>query len=237
MPTPLIRVGTSGFAYKEWKGTFYPEKFKDGEMLPYYAERFETVEINNTFYRMPKPELMEKWVKETPAHFRFVLKAPQRLTHIRKLEGCEDDLAFFMKSAEALGAKRGPILFQLPPWMRKDLTKLGSFLALLPEGSRPAFEFRHESWFDEETYALLKERHATLAASETDEKTGALGPPVLATTNWGYFRLRRTDYTEADLTSWIARIREQPWSEAWIFFKHEDEGNAAVLGEMLKRLL
>ena len=193
-----IRVGTSGFAYKEWKGTFYPEKFKDEGMLAYYAERFETVEINNTFYRMPKPELLEKWVSETPADFKFVLKAPQRLTHIKKLE---------------------------------------NFLALLPEGTRPAFEFRHVSWFDEETYALLKQRHATLAASETDEKTGELGPPVLPTTDWGYFRLRRTDYTEADLTAWIARIHDQPWSEAWIFFKHEDEGNAAVLGAALKRLL
>lgn len=232
-----IRVGTSGFAYKEWKGTFYPEKFKDEGMLAYYAERFETVEINNTFYRMPKPELLEKWAADTPEHFAFVLKAPQRITHIRKLEDCASDVEYFLKSAESLGPKRGPILFQLPPWMKKDLEKLGRFLELLPEGARAAFEFRHATWFDEETYALLKERHATLAASETDEKTGELGPPVLPTTDWGYFRLRRTDYTEADLRAWLERIRQQPWSEAWVFFKHEDEGNAAVLASQLLGLI
>jgi uncharacterized protein YecE (DUF72 family) len=232
-----ILVGTSGFAYKEWKGSFYPAGFKDAGMLAYYAERFETVEINNTFYRMPKPELMEKWASETPEHFAFVLKAPQRITHIKKLEDCASDVEYFLKSAESLGGKRGPLLFQLPPWMRKDLGKLERFLALLPEGARAAFEFRHVSWFDEETYALLKQGRATLAASETDEKTGELGPPVLATTDWGYFRLRRTDYKDADLKAWIGRIREQPWSEAWIFFKHEDQGNAAVLAASLRALL
>jgi len=230
-------VGTSGFAYKEWKGSFYPKGFKDAGMLAYYAERFETVEINNTFYRMPKPEVVEKWASETPDHFAFVLKAPQRITHIKKLEDCAADREYCLKSAESLGPKRGPILFQLPPWMRKDLDKLGRFLDLLPAGTLAAFEFRHASWFDDETYSLLKARQATLAASETDEKTGDLGPPVLATTDWGYFRLRRTDYQEADLRAWIARIREQPWSEAWIFFKHEDEGNAAVLASCLKGLL
>lgn len=232
-----IRVGTSGFAYKEWKGSFYPAGFKDAFMLAYYAERFETVEINNTFYRMPKGELLEKWAADTPAHFAFVLKAPQKITHIKKLEDCASEVEFFLKSAESLGPKRGPILFQLPPWMRKNLAKLERFFSLLPPGTRSALEFRHPSWFDEETYALLKRHQAALAASETDEKTGELGPPVLATTDWGYFRLRRTDYTESDLKAWIARIREQPWSEAWIFFKHEDEGNAAVLAASLKSLL
>ena len=232
-----IRIGTSGFAYKEWKGSFYPAGFKDAGMLAYYAERFETVEINNTFYRMPKPELIAKWAADTPDSFAFVLKAPQKITHIKKLEDCQPEVEYFLKSAQGLGAKRGPILFQLPPWMRKDLGKLDRFLALLPADARPAFEFRHQSWFDDETYALLKQGHATLAASETDEKTGQLGPPVLATTTWGYFRLRRTDYTEADLRSWLARIREQPWSEAWIFFKHEDEGNAATLATSLRALI
>ncbi len=232
-----IRVGTSGFAYKEWKGSFYPEGFKDAGMLAYYAERFETVEINNTFYRMPRPEVTEKWAAETPADFAFVLKAPQKITHIRKLEDCGSEVEYFLKSAENLGSKRGPILFQLPPWMKKNLEKLERFLALLPDGTRAAFEFRHPSWFDEETYALLKQGHATLAASETDEKTGELGPPVLATTDWGYFRLRRTDYTEADLRAWLVRIRGQPWSEAWVFFKHEDEGNAAALASSLRGIL
>jgi uncharacterized protein YecE (DUF72 family) len=237
MTTAKLLAGASGYSFKEWKGVFYPEDIKADEMLPYYAEHLSTVEINNTFYRMPKPELLEKWAADTPEHFAFVLKAPQRLTHIKKLEDCASDLEYFLKSAESLGRKRGPILFQLPPWMKKDLGKLDRFLALLPEGARAAFEFRHATWFDDETYALLKARHATLAASETDEKTGAFGPPVLATTEWGYFRLRRTDYTEADLLAWIARIREQPWSEAWIFFKHEDEGNAATLAASLKSLL
>ena len=151
-----IRVGTSGFSYKEWKGTFYPAKSKDEGMLAYYAERLETVEINNTFYRMPKPELLQKWAADTPEHFAFVLKAPQKITHIKKLEDCASEVEYFLKSAESLGHKRGPILFQLPPWMKKDLGKLDRFLALLPEGTRAAFEFRHATWFDDETYALLK---------------------------------------------------------------------------------
>lgn len=232
-----IHVGTSGFAYKEWVGSFYPEKIKSDAMLPFYAERFKTVEINNTFYRMPKVEVVQKWAAETPDDFIFILKASQKITHIKKLEGAESEMEYFLRASEALGAKRGPILFQLPPWMKKDLVKLENFLKLIPKGVRAAFEFRQVGWFDEETYALLKAHDATLAASETDEKTGELGPPVLATTDWGYFRLRRTDYTEDDLRAWLARIREMPWSEAFVFFKHEDEGNAAVLGTTFRRLI
>jgi uncharacterized protein YecE (DUF72 family) len=205
-------------------------------MLPFYAERFETVEINNTFYRMPKVEVVQNWAAGTPDDFIFILKAAQKITHIKKLEGAESEMEYFLRASEALGKKRGPILFQLPPWMKKDLAKLENFLKLIPREVRAAFEFRQAGWFDEETYALLKAHGATLAASETDEKTGAFGPPVLATTDWGYFRLRRTDYTEDDLRDWLARIRAMPWSEAFVFFKHEDEGNAAVLGATFRRL-
>lgn len=232
-----IHIGTSGFAYKEWVGSFYPQKIKSDAMLRFYAERFKTVEINNTFYRMPKPEVAAKWADETPADFIFVLKAPQKITHIKKLEGCEAEIEYFLKSSEALRSKRGPILFQLPPWMKKDLKKLEAFLKLLPSDIRSAFEFRQAGWFDEETYSVLRAYRATLAASETDEKTGDLGPPVLATTDWGYFRLRRTDYAEPDLVAWLSRIRAMAWSEAFVFFKHEDEGNAAVLAGTLQRLL
>ena len=163
-----VRVGTSGYNYPEWKGSFYPETLSATKMLPYYAERFSTVEINYTFYRMPTKPLIERWAGEVADGFTFVLKAPQRLTHIKKLEDCASEVEYFLKSAASLGPKRGPLLFQLPPWMRKDLTKLDRFLGLLPEGTRAALEFRHATWFDEETYALLKERQATLAASETE---------------------------------------------------------------------
>jgi len=230
-----VLVGTSGYSYKQWKGRFYPEKMKEPEMLGFYAQRFPTVEINNTFYRMPARELLAKWAAETPETFTFALKAPQRITHQKRLGDVADDLAYFLGTAEAMGSKLGPVLFQLPPYLKKDLPRLRSFLELVPPASRAAFEFRHESWFDDEVVTALRERQAVLCTADTEEG----GPPaeVNPTADWGYLRLRRADYGEEQLRAWADRIRAQPWQDAFVFFKHEDEAKGPELAERLTALL
>jgi uncharacterized protein YecE (DUF72 family) len=215
-----VLTGTSGYSYKEWKGRFYPEKMKEAEMLAFYAGRFPTVEINNTFYRMPAPDLLGKWAEQTPETFTFVLKAPQRITHHRRLVDVSGDVSYFFQTAGVLGGKLGPILFQLPPYMKKDLERLKAFLDLLPATPRAAFEFRHASWFDEEVRGALRDKGAALCLADTDEEPLT---DVTATADWGYLRLRRTTYTEADVTAWAKRVRAQPWQRAFVFFKHEDE--------------
>ena len=230
-----ILVGTSGYSYKQWKGRFYPEKMKEPEMLGFYAQRFPTVEINNTFYRMPSREVLAKWTADTPATFTFVLKAPQRITHQKRLGDVADDLEYFLGTAEAMGSKLGPLLFQLPPYLKKDLPRLRRFLELLPPASRAAFEFRHESWFDEEVTAALRERKAVLCMADTEE--GGPTSEVSPTADWGYLRLRRADYGEDQLRGWADRIRAQPWQEAFVFFKHEDEAKGPELAERLTALL
>ena len=222
-----LLAGTSGFAYKEWKGTFYPEKLKDGDMLRYYSERFPSVEINNTFYRMPKTELLEKWAGEVPEGFTFVLKAPQRITHQGRLKNEGDPLGYFLQAAQVLGRRLGPLLFQLPPFFHKDLERLRAFLALLPPQRPAAFEFRHESWADAEVQEALRAHGAALCVADTDEDEQP--PPVVATAGWGYLRLRRTAYSGDALRAWASRIRAQPWSEAYVFFKHEDSGTGPAL--------
>jgi len=214
-------VGTSGYSYKEWKGSFYPEDLPDKQMLHYYAERFRTVEINNTFYRMPSESVLKNWAKEVPAGFAFVLKAPQRITHKQRLKESEDSVAYLFKVAAALEDRLGPVLFQLPPFLRKDLPRLQGFLKLLPASRRVAFEFRHASWFDDEVYDALRGHGAALCIAEAE---GDLEVPFVATAPWGYIRLRRPDYGDRELTAWCRRIREQSWQDAFIFFKHEDEG-------------
>jgi uncharacterized protein YecE (DUF72 family) len=223
-----VLIGTSGYSYKPWKGSFYPEDLPDAEMLRFYAGRFSTVEINNTFYRMPTRSLLERWAEETPEGFRFVLKAPQRITHRERLRA-SDSLGYFFETASAMGRKLGPVLFQLPPNFKKDGERLRGFLAALPAGRPAAFEFRHESWLDEETFAALREAGAALCAADTDETEATL----LATTDWGYLRLRRWDYTDVDLRAWAEKIRGQPWKEAFVFFKHEEEGKGPKLAEAL----
>jgi len=220
-------VGTSGYSYKEWKGTFYPADLPAAKMLPYYAERFGSVEINATFYRMPNETTLAKWAAEVPESFRFVLKAPQRITHQKKLTDCGDEIRHFFEVAEVLGSKLGPVLFQLPPFARKDAAKLRDFLAILPKDRRSAFEFRHASWFDDETYALLREHGVALCAADTDETVDPDGL-VVPTAPWGYARLRRTEYPGDSLAVWRQRIERQPWSEAYVFFKHEDEGKGPL---------
>lgn len=230
-----IRAGTSGYSYKQWKGSFYPADLPDPQMLAHYATRLATVEVNNTFYRMPTRALLEKWKGDVPQDFTFVLKASQRITHRRRLRECGPDLAYFYETADALGDRLGPVLFQLPPNMKKDVPRLRDFLTLLPAGSRAAFEFRHPSWFDEETYDALRTASAALCAADTDE-SGEAGPPLVPTSTWGYLRLRRADYSDAGLEAWAERVRALPWSEAFVFFKHEDEGKGALFAERFAAL-
>jgi uncharacterized protein YecE (DUF72 family) len=223
-------VGTSGYSYKEWKGTFYPDDLPAAKMLPYYAQHFGSVEINNTFYRMPEAKMLAKWAGEVPDGFTFVLKAPQRITHQKKLVGAGDDIRILFEAAESLGDKLGPVLFQLPPFSRKDALKLREFIQILPRDKRVAFEFRHDSWFDDEIFSILRDRDAALCASDTDE---VADPESIVhnTASWGYLRLRRTEYASDGIHAWRARIERQPWSDAYVFFKHEDEGKGPAFAK------
>ncbi len=190
-----VRVGTSGYSYKEWKGSFYPDDLPATKMLQFYAQRFDTVEINNTFYRMPDEKMLAKWAEQVSDRFTFVLKAPQRITHQKKLAGAEDDVRQLFDVATALGPQLGPVLFQLPPFSRKDAVKLREFLGLLPPKAQVAFEFRHDSWCDEEIYSILRQRDVPLCLSDTDEVADP-DAVVIPTASWGYLRLRRTEYSE-----------------------------------------
>jgi uncharacterized protein YecE (DUF72 family) len=230
-----VFVGTSGFSYKEWKGSFYPEDIQASAMLRFYGERFKTVEINNTFYRMPAPEMLERWAGEVPEDFTFILKASRRITHEKRLTGeVADSVAFLFTTAAALGPKLGPVLFQLPPNFKKDVPRLRDFLALLPEGRPAALEFRHETWFDDEVYDVLRTAGAALCSADTDE-AGDRGAPVVPTAGWGYLRLRRSEYTDDGLARWAERIQAQPWDRAFVFFKHEETA-PAVAERMLLQL-
>jgi uncharacterized protein YecE (DUF72 family) len=190
-------------------------------MLVFYASKLPAVEINNTFYRMPKTSVLETWAEQTPPSFRFAIKASQKITHQKRLKEAGEETAYLLKTAQAMGEKLGVILFQLPPYLRKDLARLEDFLKLLSVDTRAAFEFRHPSWFADDVYELLKKFGGALCVSESDEE---LDTPFAATANWGYLRLRRQNYSPADLANWAKRIHEQKWQEAFIFFKHEDEG-------------
>ena len=212
-------AGTSGYSYKEWLGSFYPEKLPAKEMLRYYAGHFATVEINNTFYRMPAESMLAGWVKEVPATFSFTLKAPQRITHKKRLREADQEVAEFLRRAATLGDQLGVILYQLPPFLRKDLPRLRDFLALLPSDRRAAFEFRHESWRDDEVYGALRERGVTLCVADFDEGD----TPFVCTSDSGYLRLRRTHYDDKDLAAWVERIAAQPLKRVYVYFKHEDE--------------
>ena len=220
-----VFTGTSGFSYDGWTGAFYPEDLPASGRLAYYATKLPAVEINNTFYRMPKPELLAGWSAQVPKTFRFALKAPQRITHIKRLKETAEEMRFLTGSARQLGENRGPILFGLPPNLKKDLPRLDAFLALLPSDFQAAFEFRNATWLDEEVFALLRAAGAALCIAE-DEK---FVTPLVATAKWGYLRLRREDYTEADLDSWAARVAAQDWESTYVFFKHEDEAKAPEL--------
>ncbi len=228
-----VRVGTSGYSYKEWKGSFYPEDLPATKMLEFYSQRFDTVEINNTFYRMPAEKMLAKWAEQVPDRFTFVLKAPQRITHQKKLAGAEDDVRQLFDVATALGPQLGPVLFQLPPFSRKDAAKLRDFLAILPPKAQVAFEFRHDSWCDEEIYSILRQRDVPLCLSDTDEVVDP-NAVVIPTASWGYLRLRRTEYSEGALGDWARRVERQPWREAYVFFKHEDEAKGPLFAERFR---
>jgi len=228
-----VLIGTSGFSYPKWRGSFYPEKMPEAKMLGHYAERLPTVEINNTFYRMPAPETFQRWASETPVGFRFALKSPRRITHDKKLVDVAAAVDKLDQAAQALGDKLGPILFQLPPFLRMDLVRLDDFLAGLPKTLRPAVEFRHESWFTPEVFARLRFHGAALCVAESED----LATPFEATADFGYLRLRRQDYDDAALAQWAERLTTQGWETAYVFFKHEDEGKGPALAAQLAKMV
>jgi uncharacterized protein YecE (DUF72 family) len=232
-----IHVGTSGWSYKEWKGSFYPPKLPPDEMLRFYASRFTAVEVNNSFYRIPSESVLVGWAGQVPDSFRFALKASRRITHNNRLGDEDGSLGYFLRAVNPLGDRRGPTLFQLPPTFKKDVSRLADFLSRLPQRWPAALEFRHTSWFDDEVFELLRSRDVPLVAVEEngDEQKGA---PLVVTASWGYLRLRRLDYDTAALQGWAGRIREQPWSEAYVFLKHEDGSpTGPAFAEELKRIL
>ena len=228
-----LYVGTSGYSYKEWKGSFYPEKIPAKEMLSYYAGRLSTVEINATFYRMPQKSMLENWKEQVPPTFRFSLKAPQRVTHFKRLKETEEETKYFFEVAETLGDQLGVVLFQLPPNMKKDLPRLETFLQQLPATPRAAFEFRHPTWFDDDVLEVLKSRNLALVVSDTDDMPTT---HVDKTADWGYLRLRRVNYSEENLSEWVGRINQQQWSDTFVFFKHEDEGTGPKLAAQFLEL-
>jgi uncharacterized protein YecE (DUF72 family) len=235
MTTLRLLAGASGYSYKPWKGPFYPKDLPDAEMLGFYAERLPTVEINNTFYRLPKASVLEEWAAKTPATFRFVLKASRKITHIHRLKDVGEMTDYLFKTADSLGPKLGPILFQLPPYLKKDLDRLRRFCDGVPRQRAIAFEFRDESWLEDEVFALLRGHDAALCVADT-EGTPADESQLVSTASWGYLRLRRDHYDDADLMRWLTRIRAEPWSQAYVFFKHEDEGAAPRLAKRLMEL-
>jgi uncharacterized protein YecE (DUF72 family) len=230
-----VWVGTSGYNYPEWKGSFYPEKFPAAKMLPYYAERFTTVEINYTFYRIPNAKILAAWDRETPPGFRLTLKAPKRITHIAKLRDCAELMEYFLKTAATLGPKLGALLFQLPPYFRKDLTVLDEFLRLLKPGIQAAFEFRHASWMDAEVFERLRAAQVALCVADSEK----FSTPVEITAPYGYFRLRDEGYTPEDLARWAGLIRTSAGhcSDVFVYFKHEEAGMGPLFARTLLEAL
>jgi uncharacterized protein YecE (DUF72 family) len=227
-----LYVGTSGYNYKEWKGPFYPEKIADKQMLDFYGAQFRSVEINNSFYRVPKPDVVQGWAECVPPSFRFVLKATRRITHLKRLKDVEEEVAYFTGIANELRDRLGAVLFQLPPNFKKDMDRLQAFVDLLPPRLPVALEFRHDSWFDVEVQECLSRRNVALCfAHEDDDTDEDVAQRFASTADWGYLRLRGTQYDEAQMKAWRQRVSGQPWARAFVFFKHEDEG----LGPQLAR--
>jgi len=220
-----LSVGTSGFSYKEWRGSFYPGKMKEADMLQFYSSQFDSVELNNTFYRLPGEQALLAWAAQVPAGFRFALKASRTITHLKRLKDAAEATEYLFRVTAALGDARGPVLFGLPPNMKCDVARLSAFLELVPRDVRTAFEFRHESWLCDEVYDLLRGHGSALCIADTEEHT----TPFVATAGWGYVRLRRVAYTDADVADWRRRIEQQQWSDAFVYFKHEDAGTGPKL--------
>jgi uncharacterized protein YecE (DUF72 family) len=217
----LLSVGTSGFSYAEWKGPFYPTDLAASGMLAYYAERLPAVEINNTFYRLPRRSVLEGWAAQVPEGFRFAVKASQRITHLKRLKDVGDETRYLLDVAQALGDRLGVLLFQLPPNLKLDLDRFERFLELLPAGTRAAFEFRHPSWADPRVLDRLRERACAWVVTEQEEGTA---PDFLVTAPWTYLRLRRPAYAREELAAWATRLLTRDLTEAFVFFKHEDAG-------------
>jgi uncharacterized protein YecE (DUF72 family) len=215
-----LLAGTSGYSYQEWKGNFYPEDLPADGMLRFYAGRFQSVEINNTFYRMPAEPMLARWAEETTGKFAFSLKAPRRITHDKRLRDADPDVSELLRRAAVLGRKLGVLLFQMPPSMKLDLGVLVEFLNAFPPRTRVALEFRHPSWQDDSVYETLRSNGAAWCVADTDE--GEV--PLVSTADYGYLRLRRTRYDKRELRAWAERIAAQPWKSAYVYFKHEDEG-------------
>jgi uncharacterized protein YecE (DUF72 family) len=228
-----LYVGTSGYSYKEWKGSFYPEKIPAKEMLRFYSERLSTVEINATFYRMPQPSMLETWMEQVPETFRFSLKAPQRITHFKRLKETEEETKYFLDTVSLLTDRLGVVLFQLPPNFKKDLPRLEAFVNQLPPGGRAAFEFRHPTWFDDDVLQVLRSRNYAFCVSDTDDLPTT---HIDKTADWGYLRLRRVNYSEENLAEWWKRIRDQDWKDTFLFFKHEDAGTGPKLAAQFLNL-
>src|SRR5262245_9682793 len=230
-PYMAFWIGTSGYSYPEWRGSFYPEKFPTAKMFPYYAERFPTVEINNTFYRMPTEKLVAGWNEQTPQRYRLTLKAPKRITHEARLRDCEDATRRFLEVAATLGPKLGALLFQLPPFFKKNVEQLDRFLATLPAGTCAAFEFRHSSWLDPEVYARLREHRIALCVADSENSS----TPIEITADYAYFRLRDEGYTPEVIQAWAGRIREKTAGcrDVYVYFKHEEQG----IGPQFARIL
>jgi uncharacterized protein YecE (DUF72 family) len=226
-------IGTSGYSYPKWKGSFYPAKLPAKQMLGFYSTRFRSVEINSSYYRLPTASAVETWTSQVPADFRFILKAPEEITHRRRLVGAEQLVSSFLEVADTLKERLGPLLFQLPPNFKKDMPRLRAFLALLTPGCRAAFEFRHPSWFDDEVFGLLRDRQTALCIADAEDD---LEVPFVATAEWGYLRLRRPDYDDAALKAWAERMRAQTWRDCFVFFKHEDSGKGPQLASRVLEL-
>ena len=227
-----LYVGTSGYSYKQWKGTFYPKDLPDKQMLRFYGEHFRAVEINYTFKHMPTTTVLQAWADTVPAGFQFVLKAPQQITHRKRLKDADDLVSNFLDMASTLKKRLGPLLFQLPPNFAKDVPRLRAFLALLPAKRRVTLEFRHASWFADEVFALLREHGASLCIAEDED----LEVPFVATTDWGYLRLRQLDYDDAAIKARLKQVRKQKWQDVFVFFKHEDEGRGPQLAKRFLEL-
>lgn len=218
----MVWVGTSGFQYPEWKGKFYPADLSTRKMLESYAGRFNTTESNYTFRRVPSVQTLQDWAERTPSKFRFSLKAPQEITHRRRLRGCTRAVNRFWAAAQHLGRKLGPVLFQLPPFLRGDIALLGDFLQSLPRGVKAAFEFRHESWFNDEVFGLLKHQGAALCIADSE----TLHTPALYPATFAYYRLRDESYRSTDIRRWAKTIQAQPAGvkDTFVYFKHEQKG-------------
>lgn len=231
-PTKVF-AGTSGFSYKEWKGKFYPDDLANSEMLAFYSERLPAVEINNTFYRLPRKDVLESWASSVPNSFRFVIKASRRITHFKRLKAPFDEVDYLLEAILTIANTLGAVLFQLPPNMKKDTERLSAFLENLPTEVPAAFEFRNESWFGEDVYEILRQHGRALVHADTDEKPVA---ELVETADWGYLRLRRPAYDQEALEQWAGMISETKWKKAFAFFKHEDDGAGPEMASRFRDL-